>query len=377
MSGIYIHIPFCKQACTYCNFHFSTSLQHKSKLLLALKQEMELAASTWEFPAIRTVYFGGGTPSVLTANEILDLWYNLSKYFDLTKVEEVTFECNPDDMTKEYLFQLKDTPVNRLSVGVQSFRDTDLQFMHRAHTANEAYQSLHNAYQMGFKHFNIDLIYGIPGLDTASWIRNLQLASDLGIDHLSCYALTVEPKTVLAYQISKGKVEPLNDQLSADHFLTLLDFAQEHGFEQYEISNFARNGAYSMHNSSYWKGEPYLGLGPSAHSFDLHQRFWNVPNNGQYIRELEKQVLPREIEYLSKYDRYNEAVMVGLRTIWGIHINTIQEIDLNLPSYFKKGVQKWLDQGCIVESRGRFTTTNKGKFLADKIASDLFFVDPD
>jgi oxygen-independent coproporphyrinogen-3 oxidase len=374
MSGIYIHIPFCKQACTYCNFHFSTSMKQKGALLSAIKQEIALAARNWDFRQIRTVYFGGGTPSVLSSEEIMDLWRTLTLHFDLSDVEEVTFECNPDDMSSEYLRQLKATPINRLSVGVQSFRDEDLKLMHRAHSAAEAHQALKTAYQVGFNHFTIDLIYGIPGLDTNAWLSNLHHASDMGVDHLSCYALTVEPKTVLAHQIEKGVKAPLDDQLAADHFELLLDFVDKHGFEQYEISNFARNGAYSIHNSSYWKGDPYLGLGPSAHSFDLNNRFWNIPNNGIYIRSLQNHELPREIECLSKADRYNEAVMVGLRTKWGVDLQLLQSIDSELLLFFQAGVQKWDKKGWVVEEDGRYKVTNQGKFMTDKIASDLFFI---
>ncbi len=372
MAGIYIHIPFCKQACYYCDFHFSTSLKHKKKLLVALETELLLRKSELDGQQIRTIYFGGGTPSILNTEEItriLDLIYTK---FNVDPTAEITLEANPDDLTVEKLNQLSNTKINRLSIGVQSFFEDDLQFMNRAHTAKESITCIKEA-SKHFDNITIDLIYGVPNMSSEKWQQNLNIAFELGVPHISSYALTVEEKTALSSFIKKGTVKPLDETLAQEHFNMLVAETSKHGFVHYEISNFGKPLFFSKHNTAYWQGETYVGIGPSAHSFNKTQRSWNISNNQKYIQSIEKGVLPCETETLSDSDRFNEYIMTGLRTIYGVSLAKVLS-DFGDTTYktLLKNVEKFISQGLLEIKDNTLLTSQKGKFLADGIASDLF-----
>jgi len=375
MAGIYIHIPFCKQACNYCDFHFSTSLKMKSSFVAALLMEIELRKSVFENQSIESIYLGGGTPSLLNASELTLIFEKLASSFSISPDAEITLEANPDDLTFEKIQELKTTPVNRLSIGIQSFRDADLKFMNRAHTSSEALSSINMCKEAGFNNLTIDLIYGTPGMDENAWLENLQIAFKLNIPHISSYALTVEEKTALHYQILANKTPELDEQQSALQFEILMAEMKNNGYEQYEISNFCKPNSYSRHNSSYWKKDNYLGLGPSAHSFLGDKRLWNVSNNGKYIKSLEKGILPLQEECLTVRDRYNEYVMTSLRTKWGCSLQVIEtDFSLEFANYFKEEIKSYVVQGYVNLEMEVYYLTESGKLLADRIASDLFKV---
>ena len=374
-AGIYIHIPFCKQACNYCNFHFSTSLDLKEDLLKCLEKEIILRKNYLEGRQIQTIYFGGGTPSLLSTNEIKKLLQAIYSNFEVIENAEFTLEANPDDLTKEKLSELKNAGINRLSIGVQSFFDKELKWMNRSHDAIQAENCIRNAKEIGFDNITIDLIYGVPGLTNTEWKQNLQKTIELNIDHLSCYALTVEPKTALYHQIEKDKLPPLNEQQAAEQFEILMAFAKQTGFEHYEISNFARDKKYSKHNTSYWKGNWYLGIGPSAHSFNSSTRQWNIANNALYIKSINEDEDPAETEILTIPQQYNEFVMISLRTMWGMDLHEIKnrfgETYLHL---IQKESARYIQSGDIVLENEKMKLSDKGKLIADKIISDLFFI---
>ena len=374
-AGIYIHIPFCKQACNYCNFHFSTSLDLKEDLLKCLEKEIILRKNYLEGRQIQTIYFGGGTPSLLSTDEIKKLLQAIYSNFEVIENAEFTLEANPDDLTKEKLSELKNAGINRLSIGVQSFFDKELKWMNRSHDAIQAENCIRNAKEIGFDNITIDLIYGVPGLTNTEWKQNLEKAIELNIDHLSCYALTVEPKTALYHQIEKDKLPPLNEQQAAEQFEILMAFAKQTGFEHYEISNFARDKKYSKHNTSYWKGNWYLGIGPSAHSFNSSTRQWNIANNALYIKNINEDKDPSETEILTIPQQYNEFVMISLRTMWGMDLHEIKnrfgETYLHL---IQKESARYIQSGDIVLENEKMKLSDKGKLIADKIISDLFFI---
>jgi oxygen-independent coproporphyrinogen-3 oxidase len=374
MAGIYIHIPFCKQACHYCDFHFSTSVQNKAQLLQALKQEIFLRHLDWQDEQIETIYFGGGTPSVLTVEELHFLLDAVYANFQVIAAPEITLEANPDDLSPEYLLALSQTKINRLSIGIQSFFDADLQLMNRAHNAEQAKQSLALATQY-FDNITLDLIYGMPNMTNDQWLQNIETALSYGIPHISCYALTVEPKTALHSYIQKGQMPPLDEALAAEHFKLLVKLLEANGFVHYEFSNFGKPNYFSQNNSSYWLGKKYLGIGPSAHSFDGQSRSWNVSNNAKYIKAIQSQELYSETEILSLTDRYNEYIMTGLRTIWGVSLDKVEkEYGVNYINYLNKQIQSHVQNGLLKIENGILTTTAKGKFLGDGIAADLFFI---
>lgn len=373
MAGIYIHIPFCKQACYYCDFHFSTSIKLKSEMIATIADEMNLRQNEIN-EVIETIYFGGGTPSLLSIDEIQFLLDTIYKNFKVVDNPEITLEANPDDLSENKILELAKSPINRLSIGVQSFFEDDLKMMNRAHTASESLDSLSVATRH-FENITVDLIYGIPNMSANKWRQNLQQLFDLGINHISSYALTVEPNTALASFIYKGKYPPLDEKLAAEHFDILGDETAKNGFVQYEISNFGKEGFFSKHNTSYWKGINYYGFGPSAHSFNGRSRSWNVANNSKYIKALNQKEFPSEREVLSKNDRFNEYIMTGLRTIWGVDLLKIKkDFEVNFVEHLQKASQKYLDQGLLVVENNLLLTTQKGKFLADGIASELFII---
>ncbi len=373
MAGIYIHIPFCKLACHYCDFHFSTSLQNKPAFLKALIREMQLRSEYLNGAGVDTVYLGGGTPSLLSGKELNLIFNELHCHFNLAPDAEITLEANPDDLTESKLGELKASPVNRLSIGIQSFREEDLKLMNRAHTAPEAQACVKLAQDKGFSNISIDLIYGIPGLTEEAWRQNLHRATALEVGHISSYCLTVEPRTALASFVKKGIVPPMNDELGAAHFRILKEEMSWNNFMHYEISNFAQNGFVSKHNSNYWKGIHYLGLGPSAHSFNGHSRQWNISNNNVYIRSLEKGELNFEVETLSPGQQYNEYVMTSLRTIWGCDLNHIRNhFGQKMLEHCNEEAEFYIHSGSLVQKGNVLLLSDEGMLIADRISGDLF-----
>lgn len=377
MSGIYIHIPFCKQACHYCDFHFSTSMKRKEEIVLALAKEIQMRKNEFQEEVVETIYFGGGTPSVLTIAEIQFLIDSVYGNFNVAQNPEITLEANPDDLSDEKIIELAKSPVNRLSIGVQSFFENDLKMMNRAHNSEEAKESLAKATKY-FDNISIDLIYGIPGMSNKEWKENIETALSFNIPHISSYALTVEPKTALKKLIQTGKVAEPKDDIAEEHFQILVDSLQENNYVHYELSNFGKENYFSKNNSAYWLGKKYLGIGPSAHSYDGVSRSWNVANNIIYLKSIKENKLPSEQEVLTMTDRYNEYVMTGLRTIWGISLDRIQkEFGEKYLNYLMKQSEKFLSDGLLAIENNVLRTTQKGKFLADGIASDLFLINLD
>lgn len=374
MPHLYLHIPFCKQTCHYCDFHFSTSQQRRGEMTAALIDELRMRKG--ELPAVplETIYFGGGTPSLLDSDELMRIFETIGEHFTLAPDAEITLEANPDDLTETYLRMLRHTPVNRLSIGIQSFRDDDLLLMNRAHTAADAKRVVQRAQDAGITNLSIDLIYGIPGLSNADWLRNLDQAFSLGMQHLSCYNLTVEPKTALAWQVAKGFVQPPNDAVCEQQFILLTERAADAGFQHYEISNFSLPGWEAKHNSSYWKNKPYLGIGPSAHSYNGEQRSHNIANNSEYLRCMAAGKSAATIETLSANERYNEFVLTRLRTSWGIDDAELQNRFAEFAGDFRTEAATWLRSGDLRFENGKWFLSASGKLLADRIAASLFVV---
>ncbi|OWP84978.1 coproporphyrinogen III oxidase [Flavobacterium davisii] len=375
MSGIYIHIPFCKQACHYCDFHFSTSFKKKDEMIEALVKEIVMRKIEFRNEVVETIYFGGGTPSVLAIKDIQLLINEVYKNYKVANNPEISLEANPDDLEKSHLFQdLKSVGINRLSIGIQSFHEADLQLMNRAHNAHQAKKSLKLATQY-FDNISVDLIYGIPGLTNKMWLDNIQVLLDLNIPHISSYALTVESKTALQKFIQAGKISSPDEEIAHEQFLLLVDTLEKKGFIHYELSNFGKENYFSRNNSAYWLGKKYLGIGPSAHSYNGINRSWNITNNSLYIKSLQENKLPTEIETLTLTDRYNEYVMTGLRTVWGVSLERIRkEFGNNYFEYLIKNVQPFLNNEQLILKDNILKTTRKGKFFCDGIASDLFFL---
>lgn len=382
MAGIYIHIPFCRKACHYCNFHFSTSLHRKKELLQAMETEIshkKLPPGVLPERHIQTIYFGGGTPSLLELTELTAILDALKSRFTIDPGAEITLEANPDDITVEKLAGWKEVGINRLSIGIQSFFEDDLQWMNRAHNAGQAKESIALAKANGFDNLTIDLIYGTPTLTDEQWKTNMETALSLGVNHISCYALTVEENTALNHFIKKGKVPPVDEAKQERHFNLLIDFMEKAGFEHYEISNFARPGFRSKHNSNYWSGNPYYGFGPAAHSFDgSNIRWWNVANNSIYISQQLDDKPAFEHEILQPAQRLNERIMTSLRTSEGLSFNTetkqIEGVAVSEKVFdaFRQQINNYIQQALLKEEAGRITLTQKGKLFADGIAAQLF-----
>ena len=377
MSGIYIHIPFCKQACHYCDFHFSTSMKKKEEMVLALAKELQLRKKEFQKESVATIYFGGGTPSVLTPAEIRFLIDAVYENYNVEAAPEITLEANPDDLSEERIAAFAELGINRLSIGIQSFFEEDLQLMNRAHNSEEAQKCLEIATRY-FDNISLDLIYGIPGMTNERWQQNIETALSFGIPHISSYALTVEPKTALNKLIQTGKIASPNDEVAQEHFMILVETLENNGFVHYELSNFGKENYFSQNNSAYWLGKKYLGIGPSAHSYDGVSRSWNVSNNALYLKAIQNEELPSEIEKLTLEDRYNEYIMTGLRTIWGVSLVRIeQEFGIEFLNYLKQQSQKFIDDGLLSITDDLLKPTLKGKFLTDGIASDLFYLNLD
>ena len=374
MSGIYIHIPFCKQACHYCDFHFSTSMKKKDEMVLALVKEIELRKGESQYEIIETIYFGGGTPSVLTIDDIQFLINSVYEHYHVVENPEITLEANPDDLDNEIIIQYANSPINRLSIGVQSFFEDDLELMNRAHNSEEAKKCLEFATQY-FDNISIDLIYGMPNMSNEKWLQNIETALSFNIPHISSYALTVEPKTALHKMIKSGAIPTLDDDLAQQHFHILIDKLQENGFVHYELSNFGKPDFFSKNNTAYWLGKKYIGIGPSAHSYNGESRSWNIANNSLYLKAIAENKLPSETEILSKTDQYNEYIMTGLRTIWGVSLERIEtEFGTKYLDYLHQQVEKYISDHLLEIENNVLKTTKKGKFLSDGIASDLFLL---
>jgi len=380
MSGIYIHIPFCKQACHYCDFHFSTSLKKKDEMVAALAKEIQLRSNPITHhpspitESIETIYFGGGTPSILSIADLKFLIDEVYRNYKVVENPEITVEANPDDLDLETIRQLANLSVNRLSIGIQSFFEDDLKLMNRAHNAEEAKKCLEFAKHY-FDNISIDLIYGIPNMSSKKWVQNIETALSFGVPHISSYALTVEPKTALQSFIQKGIIAAPDDEVAHEHFQILVDKLSENGFIHYELSNFGKENFFSKNNTSYWLGKKYIGIGPSAHSYDGTNRGWNVSNNSQYIKSIQENKVPIAFETLTKTDRYNEYVMTGLRTIWGVSLDQIeQKFGKTYLDYLNQQAAKFIDDHLLFLDENILRTTKKGKFLSDGIASDLFLL---
>ena len=374
MSGIYIHIPFCKQACFYCDFHFSTILRNRDDMVSCIIKEIKLRKNELNNATIETIYFGGGTPSTLSMSEINKIIDAVYQCHSVVLSPEITLEANPDDLSKEKIIEISQSKINRLSIGIQSFFEHDLQLMNRAHSSIEAKICLDFANQY-FDNISIDLIYGIPDLSNEQWIENIKTAFSFGIPHISSYALTVEPKTALASFIQKGIIKNVDDEKAQEQFYVLKEILEENQFIHYETSNFGKEGFFSKNNTAYWLGKSYLGVGPSAHSFDGNQRSWNVRNNAKYIKAIQENSLPIEREILSTTDKYNEYIMTGLRTIWGVSIDNVKKnFGEKYASYLAIQSQKHIEDELLIFEKGNLKTTKKGLFLSDGIASDLFML---
>lgn len=373
MAGIYLHIPFCKKACHYCNFHFSTSLKHRESMTYAILKELEIRNDYLAGQAVSSIYFGGGTPSILPVAEIESLISAIYRQHEVIPDAEITLEANPDDMSQEWLNDLRNyTPVNRLSIGIQSFSDEDLQWMNRAHESRQGRDAIEFAQKAGFQNLTIDLIYGSPTTDDRQWSENLRIAMDYGIPHLSCYCLTVEEGTALDNFVKKGKSQPVDEERAARQFEYLISAATENGYEQYEISNFALPGRYARHNSNYWLGAHYMGVGPAAHSFNGYSRQWNIANNALYIKGIDEGVLNNETELLTTVQRFNEYIMTMLRTQWGVNESRMEEILPGVSAKFGYAAEKYIRNGEMVFKDEHYMLTSSGKLLADRIAMELF-----
>ena len=378
MSGIYINIPFCKKACHYCDFHFSTSLKKKDEMVLALAKEIALRKSEFnddpEFSGVETIYFGGGTPSILEIADIRLLIDTVYQNYKVIENPEITVEANQDDLTETRIIELSQNKINRLSIGIQSFFEDDLKLMNRAHNLEEAKKCLEIATKY-FDNISIDLIYGVPNMSNEKWLQNIETALSFNVPHISSYALTVEPKTALHSFIQKGIIPPPDDEVAQEHFHLLVDKLEENGFIHYELSNFGKTTYFSKNNSSYWLGKKYIGIGPSAHSYNGISRSWNISNNTLYLKSIAENILPSETEILTKTDRYNEYVMTGLRTIWGISLDRIErEFGKSYLDYLNKQSYNYIEDHFLFVDDTILRTTKTGKFLSDGIASDLFLL---
>lgn len=374
MSGIYLHIPFCKKACHYCSFHFSTSANYINEMIAALKNEIILRKQEALHP-VETIYFGGGTPSMLPTAVLSELITAITTLYSVTATTEITVEANPDDLTPMYLKQLNNAGVNRLSIGVQSFNDSELTLMNRAHSGKQAMQSVVWAQEV-FENVSIDLLFGTPHTTISDWKKNLETALTFNLPHISSYALTLEPKTALEHFVKKRVVSLLDEKDVEEQFLYLVDTLTANGYEHYELSSFGKSGFHSKNNTAYWKGKPYLGIGPSAHGFDGNSRYWNVSNNAVYMKKIESGLLPQTVEKLSVVDKFNEAIMIGLRASWGVSLGQMeQELGSRYREHLELQAQRFIEENLLHIEDNCLKTTRRGSFLADGISADLFLID--
>ena len=373
MAGIYFHIPFCKQACNYCDFHFATTLRQKQPLIEALAKELRLRKNYLSNSAVSTVYFGGGTPSILDREEIDLLLREVRSLFSVTADAEITLEANPDDLSAAKLEAWKQIGINRLSIGIQSFRQADLEYMNRAHNETEAVEAVARAKEAGFENISIDLIYGLPFSSDEQWKSNLEQALALNVPHISAYGLTIEPQTNFGYLHRKGKLKELPDEVVNRQFELLIAALSNAGYEHYEISNFAKPGKYSKHNSSYWQGTPYLGIGPSAHGFNGRERYMNVANNKKYVEDITRNHLPETVETLSLSNQYNDYILTRLRTSVGIDLNEVKtQFGDEMHRYLLTEARLPVKEGLLHSSENGLWLSHQGKFLADHVCAQLF-----
>ena len=373
MAGLYIHIPFCKKACHYCNFHFSTSLKNRKKIISSMIKEIEIKSNGYE-DLIETIYFGGGTPSLLSIIEIDSLIKAVIDNFKISKKPEITLEANPDDLNTSKLKELSNSLINRLSIGIQSFNDQDLKLMNRSHNSFDSINCIDNSLKY-FDNISIDLIYGMPNSNLISWEKNLNLALNWDLNHISAYALTVEPKTALEKYIQKEIILPLDEEFVYDQFNLMHDKLSDLNYINYELSSFAKKGYFSKNNSGYWLGKKYVGIGPSSHSFDGFSRSWNVSNNKLYVSDIQNNKMYHQKEKLTHIDQYNEYIMTGLRTMWGISLSNLQEkFGKKIKNYFVNKSKKFIESKLLIIENDLIKTSKKGKFLSDGIASELFLI---
>lgn len=372
MSGIYLHIPFCKQACHYCDFHFSTSMGHKEATIQAIARELELRRDYLQGQPVGTVYFGGGTPSLLTQQELQLLLQTIRDLFKVSEEAEITLEANPDDLSPEKLRELRAAGINRLSIGLQSFHEPHLRLMNRAHSATESLQCVQDAQAAGFDNITVDLIYGIPAPDHDIWLEDLKMLFSLHVQHVSCYALTIEPDTALGCWSKKGTFKPSEDEFTAQQFEILLEQMKAHGFVQYEVSNFSKPGFESRHNSNYWRGVHYLGVGPSAHSFNGHSRQYNVSHNRKYTEAIGQNTVPFELEELTLADQANDYLLTTLRTIWGCDLRLLRDkFGYDIQAKHEAYLQEIRKKELATLQDEVLYLTDQGKLLADQITLDL------
>jgi len=374
LSGIYIHIPFCKQACHYCNFHFSTNLKSKDLIIKSITDEIILKAK-FNKEVIETIYFGGGTPSILDLNDFEKILNSIFKNYKIGTDPEITLEANPDDLSKAKLKNLKKLSINRLSIGVQSFVEKELKLMNRAHDSNKAIKSIEIS-KLIFDNISVDLLYGLPDSSVDTLNYNIDILTKFNVNHISSYAITLEPKTALEKYVKKGLVELPDDNIVFDQFIYVNKELVANNYINYELSSFAKPNFFSKNNTAYWKRKKYIGIGPSAHSYDGINRSWNISNNKKYVDQINSGNLYYKTEKLSKIDHYNEYIMTGLRTMWGISLGYIEnKFDKQFKNYFLKNVKKYVDQNLIKINDDIYKTTESGRFLADGIASELFMID--
>ncbi len=372
MAGIYIHIPFCRQQCSYCDFHFSTTFhKYRERMITAMSKELKERSNYLNNEVIETIYFGGGTPSLLSKEELSVFLDQIHEQFEVTEDAEVSLEANPDDCSESNLQEWKSTGINRLSIGIQSFKSSDLEWMNRAHTTEEAERCVALAQKVGFENITVDLMYGLPELSPDEWQNHIQKVIDWGVPHISSYCLTVEENTLLDRRVKSGELKVATDEEESRQFETLVAMLEVAGIEQYEISNFSKPGFESKHNSNYWKGVQYLGIGPSAHSFQGASRQWNVANNSLYMKAIENGTSFYEEEVLSKADRFNELILTGLRTIYGVSLDQLSQIQ-EFPKDFSDHIKQFVKQGWMEEKDNRLYLTREGRLRADFIASELF-----
>jgi oxygen-independent coproporphyrinogen-3 oxidase len=374
MAGIYIHIPFCKQACHYCDFHFSTNQSYKAEMVSAICKEIDLQSQYLFGEAIETIYFGGGTPSILKQSELSQIIEKIYSTFSVVAQPEITLEANPDDLSEKVLRNLKLLQINRLSIGIQSFQDGFLKFMNRAHTSIEASRSVLIAQDIGFNNISVDLIYGIPYPDHQHFLSDLKQLIALQTPHISAYCLTIEPKTTFGKWTKQGKLQATDELFALEQFDMLIDTLEQSGAEQYEISNFARNKQYSKHNTNYWKGVKYIGIGPGAHSYNGNTRQYNIANNAIYMREINKNNIPYEQETLSNKDKFNEYLLTAIRTKWGLSIESLKEININYYNEIEPEITILLQSEHLISGDGQIRLNKAGKFLADEITAKLLIV---
>lgn len=374
MQGIYIHIPFCTQACHYCDFHFSTSLSLRDEMVKMICREIELRCDYLDKKNLDTVYFGGGTPSILSLQELERIMGSIHKHFQVTNDTEITIEANPDDLNKGKILELNKLGVNRLSIGIQSFHDEHLKYLHRIHSSEEAASSVKRAQDNGFNNISIDLIYGIPAETHQPWFKDLEKALSLNVQHISSYCLTIEPATVFGKWLKLNKIKNTEEEFSAIQFEMLIKSMTEQGYEHYEVSNFSKPGFHSRHNSNYWLGGHYLGIGPAAHSYNGESRQHNLANNAGYTRSIKEGVIPKEVEILSEKDKINEYILTGVRTKWGCDFLMLEnKFNMDISS-FKKILEPYTLNGYLEYKDGIAKLTSKGMLIADKITRDLFLV---